>query len=65
VQVAVCDVIRSHDNLSSFLSVSCLSIIKLEEKRKVTKDKWRDHGAVNKPSSEQQFCKYTVITFVK
>ena len=34
------------------------------KKRKIVKDKKKLHGAVDESSSEQQFCKLDVITFV-
>ena len=36
----------------------------LKYKRKILKDEKKHHGTVDESSSEQQFCKSDVITFV-
>ena len=40
------------------------SFNRYRKKRKIVKDEKKLHGAVDKSSSEQQFCKSDVITFI-
>jgi len=49
-----CDKMKSHNNLSNYQHLFVSSHITRREKE-VIKHKRKDHGAVDKPSTEQQF----------
>jgi len=56
--------IRSLDNLlTTFLQISHL-LIRNWKRKETNKDKNKDYGVVDEPSSEQQFCKLDMITFL-
>ena len=63
VQAAVlCDESAS-SSTPNFVSFRLLNETE-KEKRKILKDEKKHHGAVDESSSEQQFCKSDMITFV-
>jgi len=60
----LCDVIKSCDNLSTPFSWISHLLIKDWKRKKLIKDKRKDHGALDESPSEQQFHKIDTIIFL-